>query len=77
MGEVAEPRIPEWLAPQLDRGAYEGETYQQIGATLSSLIERFRLSFPQDWDQLRLCPLQHGVDTMVETLRQPRPGYRT
>lgn len=39
------------------------------GLALSRLVEFFKAEFPDDWEALRLCPLQHGVETMIEKLK--------
>ena len=44
-------------------------TSQQDARALGEVVERFRTLHPADWDQLRLCPLQHGLETMVRKLR--------
>lgn len=35
---------------------------------LGGIVERFKADFPDDWEALRLCPLQHGIETMIEKL---------
>ncbi len=35
---------------------------------LSSIVDGFKVRFPDDWEALRLCPLQHGLDAMIEKL---------
>ena len=42
---------------------------QQDARMLGDVVERFRSLHPADWEQLRLCPLQHGLETMVRKLR--------
>ena len=42
---------------------------QQDARALGDVVERFRSLHPADWEQLRLCPLQHGLETMVRKLR--------
>lgn len=37
-------------------------------AALARIVEYFKASFPDDWEGLRLCPLQHGLDAMIEKL---------
>lgn len=39
------------------------------GAGLGRIVEFFKASFPDDWDELRLCPLQHGLEAMIEKLK--------
>jgi hypothetical protein len=39
------------------------------GAALSRIVEFFIASFPDEWEAIRLCPLQHGLDAMVEKLK--------
>lgn len=40
------------------------------GEALSRLVEFFRAQHPDTWETLRLCPLQHGIDVMIEALKQ-------
>jgi hypothetical protein len=39
------------------------------GRALERFTEYFKARFPDDWEALRLCPLQHGLDTMIEKLK--------
>jgi hypothetical protein len=39
------------------------------GPGLSGIVEAFKASHPDQWEQLRLCPLQHGLEAMVEALK--------
>lgn len=36
---------------------------------LSRIVEQFQAEHPDEWEALRLCPLQHGLDAMIEKLR--------
>jgi len=36
---------------------------------LAVIVHRFKEQFPSDWEALRLCPLQHGLETMIEMLK--------
>ena len=47
-------------------------TPQQDARALGDAVDRFRSLHPADWEQLRLCPLQHGLETMVRKLRAYR-----
>jgi hypothetical protein len=47
-------------------------TPQQDARALGDVVDRFRSLHPADWEQLRLCPLQHGLETMVRKLRAYR-----
>lgn len=40
------------------------------GEALSRLVEFFKAQHPDTWETLRLCPLQHGIDAMIEALKQ-------
>lgn len=40
----------------------DGEALERIGAS-------FRERFPEDWENIRLCPLQHGIPAMADLLR--------
>lgn len=35
---------------------------------LADAVATFKARHPEDWEALRLCPLQHGLDTMIEKL---------
>lgn len=39
------------------------------GEALKRLVDYFRAEHPGEWDKLALCPLQHGVETMIERLK--------
>ena len=63
--------VPGWLVPH-QAEARVGETPTKGEAeALIALLETFRARFPELWQELRLCPLQHGLETMVEHLRLP------
>lgn len=36
---------------------------------LSTIVESFKAAHPELWEELALCPLQHGLDTMIEKLK--------
>lgn len=36
---------------------------------LQAIIDDFKVRFPDEWEGLRLCPLQHGIETIVERLK--------
>jgi len=64
-------RIPLWL----ERGPATAMEWEPVNfipdeaRVLAGLVELFRRYFPQEWEELRLCPLQHGLETMAEKLR--------
>ena len=35
----------------------------------ASFVATFKEQWPDDWEALRLCPLQHGLDAMEAKLR--------
>jgi hypothetical protein len=35
---------------------------------LATIVADFKAAHPDLWEELRLCPLQHGLDTMIEKL---------
>jgi hypothetical protein len=35
---------------------------------LDDAVELFKARFPDEWEAIRLCPLQHGLDVMAERL---------
>jgi hypothetical protein len=37
-------------------------------AAIVAGIEGFKARYPDEWEALRLCPLQHGLETMIEKL---------
>ena len=39
------------------------------GAALLRISEYFQSEFPEEWALLRLCPLQHGLEAMIEKLK--------
>ena len=38
------------------------------GAALARIAAYFRSVQPDEWERLRLCPLQHGLDEMARLL---------
>ena len=36
---------------------------------ISAGVAAFKARFPGEWDTLRLCPLQHGLEEMIERLK--------
>lgn len=39
------------------------------GEALQRIADFFKAKFPDEWEELRLCPLQHGLDELVKLLR--------
>ena len=39
------------------------------GEALARIVAFFQSEHPDDWEALRLCPLQHGIQDMVERLK--------
>jgi hypothetical protein len=39
------------------------------GDALERIVAFFQAEFPDDWEALRLCPLQHGLDDMARLLK--------
>lgn len=39
------------------------------GDALERLVSYFQSEFPELWEELALCPLQHGLSTMIEKLK--------
>jgi hypothetical protein len=39
------------------------------GAALARIVAYFKAAYPDAWEELRLCPLQHGLDDMANRLR--------
>jgi hypothetical protein len=37
--------------------------------TLARIAEQFRAEHPDEWEKLRLCPLQHGLQDMERLLK--------
>lgn len=35
---------------------------------LAGIVEDFKARFPDEWEALRLCPLQHGLEDMIARL---------
>lgn len=38
------------------------------GEALARIVAYFKAEHPEAWEELRLCPLQHGLDDMVARL---------
>lgn len=39
------------------------------GEALARIMTYFQQAHSDEWEALRLCPLQHGIDTMIEKLK--------
>ena len=67
-------RIPVWLIPPPGAGeiAGQGRNPREEARALAELIAGFRTVYPEEWDQLRLTPLQHGLETIIERLGMAR-----
>ena len=39
------------------------------GEALARIVAFFQAEHPDAWEELRLCPLQHGLQDMVERLK--------
>lgn len=39
------------------------------GEALARIVAFFQAEFPDDWEVLRLCPLQHGLEDMERLLK--------
>lgn len=37
---------------------------------LSDIVAQFKAVHPDIWESIRICPLQHGLETMIETLER-------
>ena len=35
---------------------------------LGDIVAEFKVKFPDEWETLRLCPLQHGLHEMAERI---------
>lgn len=44
-----------------------GEAQCDVAAIVAG-VEVFKAQYPDEWEALRLCPLQHGLETMIEKL---------
>lgn len=40
----------------------------KTGDDLQSIVDGFKLCFPEHWEQIRLCPLEYGLNDMIEAL---------
>lgn len=40
------------------------------GDAFARIVAYFQKAHPEEWEVLRLCPLQHGIDTMIEKLKR-------
>ena len=63
--------VPAWLIPHQAEARTVATSTGDEAAALIALLETFRARFPELWQELRLCPLQHGLETIVEHLRLP------
>jgi len=58
--------------PRLEGGVYVPDPVPGDNAAgLDRIVTYFRATHPEQWEQIRLCPLQHGLEDMVRLLGQP------
>ena len=69
MAKKSSKQVPAWLMREPEQSEDRGQSAQRNGRALAEAIDGFRALYPQDWEQLRLYPLQHGIETIVEKLR--------
>ena len=75
MNDDNSERIPAWLIPLSGAAEHKqppAKSRAKKSRALAELIAGFRTVYPQEWDQLRLTPLQHGLETIIERLRVAR-----
>ena len=48
-----------------DTGPVPGDN----GAALARLTAHFIATYPEAWEELRLCPLQHGIEDMAARMK--------
>ena len=74
MNDENAERIPAWLIPLTDVAEMsdKGRNPREEARALAELIAGFRTVYPEEWNQLRLTPLQHGLETIIERLRVAR-----
>lgn len=51
-------------APESDRMVNDAAQHN-----LAAIVDHFKALHPDDWEALRLCPLQHGLDAMIAKLK--------
>ena len=51
--------------PKPDTGPVPGDN----GAALERLTAHFIATYPDAWEDLRLCPLQHGLEDMAARMK--------
>lgn len=46
------------------------EAAKPSSGPLSDIVAQFKEVHPDIWEAIRICPLQHGLETMIETLER-------
>jgi len=57
-----EAAAAEVLAEERNVASYHADNF--IAA-----VEAFQKAYPSQWEELRLCPLQHGIEAIAEKLK--------
>jgi hypothetical protein len=61
--------------PRIEGEARDSQSgqFQSIGSEhaerFGSALDSFKDAFPEDWEAIRLCPTQHGVEIIAEKLK--------
>jgi len=67
MTETKRPRgRPRKVAPAQPHVAYE---LPELPSVFVETVERFKRDHPDEWEAIRLCPTQHGIEIMAERLK--------
>jgi len=57
------------MTEQKRRGRPPKQVVELVDASqLAGIVEDFKARFPDEWEALRLCPLQHGLEDMIARL---------
>jgi len=51
-----------------DAAPRRGRPPKQPIEGLAGIVDAFKASHPIQWEELRLCPLQHGLENMIELI---------
>jgi hypothetical protein len=63
---MARPRKAR-LEGEVSKAELDGEA-EMTATQLDDAVALFKARFPDEWEAIRLCPLQHGLDVMAERL---------
>ena len=63
------PKVATNVVEQVVSKPIVEDEFPNYSIMIEDAVKEFRKQFPADWEALRLCPLQHGLEDMAKRLK--------